>query len=200
MRTITLDAQYAKRFSDDTKLPELGPARIFGKRFGPLVLPIKERRFMTVIESKGDEVPKPGTATFIETIEPETPYTRWDGIGHTKYRRAVLADELERMMTQGPEKDFEQYYEDDLRRLRESIEQHDKAITDSESLYRPDSDHAFGQPTFLQGSRVPLHEGRPVYHLLTLETGWGDAGNENYMVALDDDGWPVAVYFEASCC
>ncbi len=58
---------------------------------------------------------------------------------------------------------------------------------------------AFGQPVFVKDPVFPVCEGHTVYHLLTFETGWGVCGNENYMVALDADGYPVAVFHEASC-
>lgn len=200
MRTITLDAQHAKQFTDG-KFPELEPARIFGQHRGPLVLPIKGRRFMVVIESEEDDgIPEAGTVTFIETTNPETPFTLWDGMAVTRDGLERAQRGLAQLQKHGPEKGFEEYYEPDLDRARREIKRHEEAIADGEPAYRPSKDHAFGQPTFLQDNRVPLHEGKPVYHLLTFETGWGDAGNENYMVALDADGWPVAIYFEASCC
>lgn len=59
---------------------------------------------------------------------------------------------------------------------------------------------AFGQPIFVLNPVFPVNEGHAAYHLLTFETGWGLCGNENYMVALDADGYPVAVFHEASCC
>jgi hypothetical protein len=57
----------------------------------------------------------------------------------------------------------------------------------------------FGQPQFVQGEVYPAHDGKPCYHFLTVENGWGDAGNWNIFLALDDNGLPKAAYFEASC-
>lgn len=57
----------------------------------------------------------------------------------------------------------------------------------------------FGRPCFIQGALCPVFEGKPFYNLMTIENGWGDSGNINIMVALDD-GYPVAACLEASCC
>jgi hypothetical protein len=59
---------------------------------------------------------------------------------------------------------------------------------------------AFGQPRFIQSAVKPSLNGRCACHLVTLETGWGDAGNENYLCALDENGVPAKVWMEASCC
>jgi hypothetical protein len=58
----------------------------------------------------------------------------------------------------------------------------------------------FGQPTWIQGECYPAHKGEPCYHLVTVECGWGDSGNWNILVGLDENGVPEAAYFEASCC
>jgi hypothetical protein len=59
---------------------------------------------------------------------------------------------------------------------------------------------AFGQPVFIQNTVTPSLDGRCASNLMTLETGWGDAGNINLLCALDDQGVPAKVWFEASCC
>lgn len=203
-RTISLDAQTAKEHAKDGKTLELGPTRIFDRAHrGPVVLPIKGRRFLVIIQTEFERyqgVPEPGHVTFVETDEPETPHTIWDGIAVTKEHLEDKRRSLAILTEQGPEKGYEKYHEEDLANLRRDIERHESAIAEGEPFYRVTTDSAFGQPKWIQGEWAPLHEGKPVYHLMTLETGWGDAGNENYMVALDEDGWPVAVYWEASCC
>ncbi len=57
----------------------------------------------------------------------------------------------------------------------------------------------FGQPTWVQNESFPAHNGKPCYHLVTVENGWGDCGNWNILIGIEDDK-PVAAYFEASCC
>lgn len=185
----------------DYRLPELGPTRVFNKGCrGPLVLPLHGRRFQIVVEGQGDDgIPEPGTVMFIETDEPETPYTLWDGLEFTRKQRIVHATLLKNAEKAGPEKGYASEHALDLERYRRSIKQHDEAIANGESLYHPNQDSAFGQPVYIQGMWVPVYEGQAPFHLLTFESGWGDAGNENYLVSLDAGGWPVAVFFEASC-
>jgi len=36
-------------------------------------------------------------------------------------------------------------------------------------------------------------------NLACMNTEWGDMGNENLLFAVDEDGFPVAVWHEASC-
>jgi hypothetical protein len=58
----------------------------------------------------------------------------------------------------------------------------------------------FGQPRWVQGDHYIVHNGKPCYHLATIETGWGDSGNYNILIGCDDQGVPTVAYFEASCC
>lgn len=58
----------------------------------------------------------------------------------------------------------------------------------------------FGQPVWVQSPVYPLDiRGNPCYHLLTIENKWGDSGNINILVGMDNDV-PAEAYFEASCC
>jgi hypothetical protein len=58
----------------------------------------------------------------------------------------------------------------------------------------------FGQPTWVQTHWYPVDaRGNPCCHLLTIENGWGDAGNFNILLGIKDDV-PSEAYFEASCC
>ncbi len=79
----------------------------------------------------------------------------------------------------------------------------DTAVTpwvsvDPENDYR--DTYWFGQPTFIQSPVFPQYGGRAAYPLLTIESGWGDSGNENVFVAFDPDNTPVGIYHEYSCC
>lgn len=58
---------------------------------------------------------------------------------------------------------------------------------------------AFGQPEFLQNSWWIGWKGHATYPLLTYESLWGDGGNENIFVALDESNVPVAAWQESSC-
>jgi hypothetical protein len=66
--------------------------------------------------------------------------------------------------------------------------------------YRPDSSYYFGQPNFIQNAVFPHHNGKVAFPLMTIESGWGDCGNENVFLALDDSGIPCGLHHEASCC
>jgi len=57
----------------------------------------------------------------------------------------------------------------------------------------------FGQPRFIQNPVFPELNGVCASNLFTLETGWGDAGNLNVLCALDQEGIPAKVWYEASC-
>ncbi len=61
-------------------------------------------------------------------------------------------------------------------------------------------DRLFGQPCFIQGEVFPHLNGKSACLLAVIESGWGDAGNENLFLALDDDGIPAGLYHEFSCC
>jgi hypothetical protein len=80
----------------------------------------------------------------------------------------------------------------------------DKPTTSPDSLtshYRRSYYYKFfGQPTWVQGPIYPAYKGKPCYNLVTIENGWGDCGNYNILVGLDDDNIPAVAYFEASCC
>ncbi len=60
-------------------------------------------------------------------------------------------------------------------------------------------EHFFGQPTFKQFPVVPYYNAAPVALLRTIESGWGDCGNENIFLALGQDGVPAGIYHEFSC-
>lgn len=60
---------------------------------------------------------------------------------------------------------------------------------------------AFGQPNWIQNESYPADpRGNPCRHLLTAENSWGDCGNWNILVGVDEEGLPDIAYFEASCC
>ena len=59
----------------------------------------------------------------------------------------------------------------------------------------------FGQPEWVQTSWYPADlNGNPCYHLVTIESGWGDNGNYNILIGFNENNEPNVAYFEASCC
>jgi len=76
-----------------------------------------------------------------------------------------------------------------------------KRAQDGEYNFSPTTyANAFGQPNFMQGESINVHEGRCAMCLMTLETEWGDSGNVNIMFACDEDGVPCKVWFNSACC
>jgi len=57
----------------------------------------------------------------------------------------------------------------------------------------------FGQPSFIQNEVFPSYKGKAASLLFCFESGWGDCGNENVFIALDDNGRPVQGWVEYSC-
>lgn len=60
--------------------------------------------------------------------------------------------------------------------------------------------HFFGQPRWVQSPCYPAYKGKPCYHLVTVENDWGDSGNWNIFISLDENDVPNAVFFESFCC
>ena len=185
---------------EDHRLPELGPKRTFASGrlhpFKPLVLDIKGRRFKVTVSTlefrDGDE---PGEVTFEETTEPETPFEVWDA--KTKLEQAI--ERLKRTIAESKAAPIPAGSEQWMAERWLAEYEAELSVGDYSRQTPSDQTSAFGQPVFIQGKCFPTHEGKAAYHLLTFETNWGDCGNENYMVALDDDGYPIAVFHEASC-
>jgi hypothetical protein len=59
--------------------------------------------------------------------------------------------------------------------------------------------HLMGQPTFRQNPVFPRWRGKPAKPLLTLLSGWGDWGSENFFLATDENQNPCAVFHEFAC-
>ncbi len=64
--------------------------------------------------------------------------------------------------------------------------------------YRPQG-HFFGQPYFVQSPVGPEYNGEIVCLLQMIDSDWGDCGNENLFLALDENDIPVGLYHECSC-
>jgi len=61
----------------------------------------------------------------------------------------------------------------------------------------------FGQHNSVQnkGHLFPVDaKGKITPHLMTVESNWGDYGNEVYFLGLDSKNNPSLLFFEASCC
>jgi hypothetical protein len=182
---------------DVLHLPELGPKRLLPKDvdlFAGVVLPIGGRRFKVSLVrdllswGRYDDDhygPIASSVTFEETDEPESPFTPWDWL-------AVAQRDLARALAEPNPRYPYQAYE---------IEQ--KIAAGDFTTFLPTSAwqmSALGQAHFNQDPWYFAHNGKAAACLFSLETWWGDAGNENYFVVLDDDGYPEAVFHEASCC
>ena len=58
----------------------------------------------------------------------------------------------------------------------------------------------FDQPRWVQNEYCPLDpNGKPCVHFATIENEWGDMGNINVLVGIDDSGLPFVAYYEAAC-
>jgi len=59
----------------------------------------------------------------------------------------------------------------------------------------------FGQENSIQHSRnlFPVKNGKIIPHLMTIESDWGDSGNEVYFLELDRNKNPKKLYIESSC-
>jgi len=184
---IEVDYDLALYCEQVAEFPEFSPARVYRDLYGPLVLQLGERRFKVQVEQDADYdggVPEPGWVSFEETEEPETPFEQWDARHAAERHLQYLQGNRP-----GAHNDRERYQTEQC-----------LLAGDLHRFQAPAYGHVFGQPTFLQHRWHMSLNGKACYNLFTLETGWGDCGNENYMVALDDEGYPVAVFHEASCC
>lgn len=196
---VVIDDKLCIEIGEKRRLPSLGPKRVYDDKTGNLVfgdgivLQIGKRRFRVQVRSvsnHGDTfVQIPGFLTFTETDDPETPYTEWDQLKVAERRLRDSQSSLGR----NQDRDEDLYVE--IAEISEMIR-----VGDLDHFAPHNLLSAFGQPHWIQSSWIPQYKGKAVHHLLTLNTEWGDMGNENYMVALDDDGYPEAVFFEASCC
>ena len=180
--------------------PELGPVRLFDRQPGAVVVTIRGRRCrVTFPEAEGrfDEgAPTPGAFTFQETDEVETPSMVWDAMADLADKVAAQEARVERGLAEGSEWGAEEV-------LREMSDLDQMKADLARGVYPyglPGELAMFGQPHFIQNPVFPSRNGKSALHLCTLFNDWGDCGNENYLVALDDDGYPVALYHEASCC
>jgi hypothetical protein len=165
------------------------------------VVPIAGRRYRMTITIDGTDddyhsIPESAVVTFEPTDEPETPFEPFDAAAvQQKHRKHLVAQIAEYEAEDA--KDGDNFWKDWIEQHKKTI----KRIDDGEEVYGHGKFlQVFGQPVFIQNPIFPEYEGRSAYHLATLETGWGDSGNINIMIALDADGVPVQAWFEASCC
>ena len=56
----------------------------------------------------------------------------------------------------------------------------------------------FGLPDFTQNAVKPTTT--DFFHLITIENDWGDSGNVNVMVSLNENHEPNQIFMEANCC
>jgi hypothetical protein len=198
-------------------LPEAGPTRSYpdGNISEGVVLPIGGKNYLVqVLAALGGDEDYPTASSrkvlFTETDEPETPFKTWSneevvaeriqelerGIAKTKEelaKKSELSDDY-------PENEdaYRKYVQEDLERVEKQLQEH----KDGKTNYCCNSPIvAFGQPQFIQNPAYPLGpNGECAMHLMTLNTNWGDCGNEVLLFTVDEDGKPNAVFHEASCC
>ncbi len=95
-----------------------------------------------------------------------------------------------------------EYHETEGRaRLMEHLEKARVDLKNMDCALKPPKYLAvFGQPHFIQREYYPAHKGRPGMNLVCIDTDHGDSGNQNLLFAVDEDGYPVAAWFESSSC
>lgn len=81
-----------------------------------------------------------------------------------------------------------------------TFEETTKSITPVTSLTTRRYGQIFGQPKFIQNEVFPQYKGKSASILAVIESGWGDAGNENLFLALDKNNLPAGLFHEANCC
>lgn len=135
----------------------------------------------------GDGIPEAFPISFEETTDDLTPCTLWDAEAARLSMIARLEERLDIITKNGW---------DEGEWIREELDR----LTSGECTVRCTGDVVlFGQPDWVQSPMYPAFEGRAAYHLMTLNTEWGDCGNINIMVGLDAEGRPARLWFEASC-
>lgn len=199
----------------DYALPEAGPTRAFYKArlCEGVVLPIGGKRYrvqvLGVLGGNDEGYPRAEQrkVLFEETDEPETPFETWTNeeaiAQRIKEIEANLAEARKMLADIEAEGDSEEdpYLREDLERDIERKEKELERHKSGQAAYSCNAPVvAFGQPQFIQSPVYPVKDGRCAMHLMTLNTGWGDCGNEVILFTVDENGEPDAVWHEASCC
>ena len=184
-------------------LPEVGPARYYKNLQGGIVVPINGVRYRIRLTD--------AFVSFERTDDPETEFQTWDAranlVEHIEFDRRSVA-RAEAAWEQGRalfDDEGQEALEEDLRWAIRDLKEHTKMLADydesGEGGYRHPFDiKMFGQPSFNQNEVFPVHQGRCAMNLMTLETAFGDSGNENLLFACDENGVPCRVWTESSCC
>jgi len=163
------------------------------------VIQIKDRRFQVMVIRNGNsqcDIPEPGKIAFVETTQDLSATQEWNPCEGFQEK----IDQYEDLLKLSDERLEERWTDRETIQGIIDTKKADMADPDFAINMIPSGDCLFGRPKFLQNESHPTHNGKSAFHLMTLDTQWGDCGNENYMVALDDEGYPCALFFEASCC
>jgi len=166
---------YIKQTNDTWLFPEIAPPQGY-KTLKNLILTLGEKNYEVKVTYNDPEMPESGEIEFIPTDKPATPFS-------PVIPRSEHLDTIRELYFS----DQDALTEPEKQEVREYLN------TDNFEVY------AFGQPSFIQGEIYPNYNGKAVYPLLRIENGWGDCGNVNIFVALENN-IPVAAYLEASCC
>jgi hypothetical protein len=190
--------------------PELGAPRLYNS-LEDVVVKINGQNYTIAVELDGEgyeddecewddhQIPESATVRLIPTRLPVTRYEPYDERQFNLKKLAQMkyeyAEDLRDCNAENNEEESQW-----LRRHLENDKKNIDRIEAGDNIYRHCRPvQMFGQPQFIQNPIVPSHEGRSAYHLLTLNNNWGDCGNVNIMVGLDESGEPATAYFEASC-
>jgi hypothetical protein len=166
---------YTKSPTGDYSFPQLAAEQGYHTAKN-IILTIRGTNYKIKVNIEDPENPQEGSLELHPTSEPATPFLP---VVPTDERMNAICD---------------QYLEDkDGLTAEELTDYHAYIGSSNYEVY------AFGQPRFIQGATYPSYNGKAVYQLICLENGWGDCGNVNIFIALENDK-PVAAFIEASCC
>lgn len=191
--------------------PELGLPRLYDS-LEEVIVKINGQNYTITVELDGEgygdddydyddhQIPESAVVRLIPTGLPVSRYEKYDEREFNLSRLAQMKYEYAEDL-----KDLKDENDENERKWLKGQLDNDKKNIDrieaGETVYRHCRKvQVFGQPQFIQNPIVPSHNGRSAFHLLTLNNDWGDCGNVNIMVALDESGDPEVAFFEASCC
>lgn len=176
--TAQSQGSYARRL-----FPELGAQRGYGKNTRP-VLDIFGKRYRVEVELNDPESPwqTGGELRFMETTDALTPF--------------ILVPERTADIEGLCDLYGQRWSRDEA--TPNPLEPAQIAQVEAYLAANNHTCFCFGQPRFVQNPVYPSHEGQAAFPLLCLETGWGDCGNINIFVAVENNR-PVKAWLEAAC-
>lgn len=190
------DGKKTETFYHKFRFPEFGPAQAYDKmdivvNFGGI-----NYFLIAMVDYEGDTHPKSASVIFSPTRKPLTQGREWDMEKALQEAIEVTEGTIDLIKKiSGWKKDIS---------LVNNVNDAELRLEDIKAGFHnvvPQSDIVlFGQPEFVQTPIFPVYNGRSAGNLLTLNTGWGDSGNINIMMATTTKGKPKKAWFEANCC